>query len=215
MFFPARSRVGHFAVVLACAVPVWSVVACESTEPSSDGTAPDAGTPGRTAGRATVAGTVTGKSLAPVEAFARKSNLYNQGDISIYVASRGGICDVSKISPEGLADTTFLEIDLPRGWPPPPGAYPIVSSIGTLEDGGITMGAFAYLKRTDTTCKYVGTDDEAKALNGGSVTIEAPSDSLVTGRFDLQFQKGELHGTFSVPLCDIAFPSGSTKTCQH
>jgi hypothetical protein len=161
-----------------------------------------------------VSGRVTDKSLAPVEAFARKSNLYRQGDISVYVASRGGICDVSKISPEGLADTTFLEIDLPRGWPPPPGTYPIVPSIGTLEDGGITMGAFAYLVATDATCKRVGTDDEAKALNGGSVTIEEATDSLVTGRFDLQFQKGELHGTFSVPLCDVAFPSGPTRTCQ-
>ena len=134
----------------------------------------------------------------PVEAFARRSNLYNRGDISIYVASRRGICDVLKTSPEGLADTTFLELDLPRGWPPPRGTYPIVSTIGTLEDGGATMGAFAKLIATVATRTYIGTDDDARAIDGGTVTIETGTDAIVTGRFDLQFQKGELRGTFSV-----------------
>lgn len=77
------------------------------------------------------------------------------------------------------------------------------------------MGAFANLIATDATCNYLGPDEEGKAIDGGSVTIEEATDALVTGRFDLQFQEGELHGTFSVPLCDVAFPSGSPRTCQQ
>lgn len=184
------------------------LLACGGDEPSSGGA--DAGA----SGQATVSEGVPDRPLAPAEGFARVSNLYKQGDISIYVVSRGGICHGSQVSPEGLADTTFLDLDLPRGWPPPPGTYPIVSSIGSLPDGGVTMGAFAHLIATDATCRHVGSDEEAKA-RGGSVTIETATDSLTTGRFDLQFEKGELHGTFSVPLCAVTFPSEPAKDCRR
>lgn len=201
------------AVFLSCVTTCLVIAACGGTDASSGRNATDAAASIDAAGHASISGSVTDKNLVGVEAFARNNHLYNPTDISIYVSSRGGICDGSKISPEGLASTTFLELAFPRSWPTPVGTYPIVSSIGTLDDGGITMGVFASLTTTDATCKSVGSDDDAKALEGSSVTITASTDALVTGSFDLKFPNGALRGTFSVPLCDVAYPSGSPRTC--
>jgi hypothetical protein len=63
--------------------------------------------------------------------------------------------------------------------------------------------------RTAPSCSEGG----QRSATGGTVAYTTVTDTLVEGRYDLQFGSSTVQGAFSAPMCLLCAPRPTSQTC--
>jgi hypothetical protein len=87
------------------------------------------------------------------------------------------------------------------------GTYQI--GVGVTDRDGTLRTAVATYQPHGSSCSEGG----QRSATGGTVTYTTVTDTLVEGRYDLQFRSSAVQGAFSAPMCLLCAPRPMSRTC--
>jgi hypothetical protein len=119
----------------------------------------------------------------------------------VALTSYAGICAYVQGATHVGHGGWVLELSAGTSYPPMQGTYAVPSQANAL------------FGEADASCHPLGSE----VAQGGSVTFDAVTSSVLSGTFNLTFSAGDhLTGSFSAPICDasLAALTAPTVGCQ-